>query len=130
MEGYIRYMENILHLSYKTIDNKKLYLHMFCVYLNVFRIDLKDINLNTITGFYDYHHFSESEKHNCIHTLRGYFHFLYEFEKTEFDYAVYVLSDNYKRHKILPTTYTAEEIKRMKWYCVRTKPKEKPEFVH
>ena len=26
--------------------------------------------------------------------------------------------------------YTAEEIKRMKWYCVRTKPKEKPEFVH
>lgn len=26
--------------------------------------------------------------------------------------------------------YTAEEIKRMMWYCVRTKPKETPEFVH
>ena len=113
MESYIHYMENSLHLSYKTIDNKKLYLHMFCVYLNAFGIDLKDINLNTFTEFYDYHHFSESGKHNCIHTLRGYFHFLYEFEKTEFDYAVYVLSDNYKRHKILPTTYTAEEIKRI-----------------
>lgn len=113
MESYIRYMESVLHLSYKTVDNKKLYLHKFCVYLNSAGIDLKDFNLDTITTFYDYYRFSESEKHNCIHALRGYFHFLYAYEKTEFDYAIFVLGDNYKRHRKLPTTYTEEEIKRI-----------------
>jgi len=69
--------------------------------------------LETIKDFYQYYHLSESEIHNCIHCLRGFFHFLYDFEKTEFDYSVFVLGDNYKRHRKLPTTYTEEEIRRI-----------------
>lgn len=110
---YFRYAENELHLSFKTIDNKKLYLYRFTEFLNLRHITLSEINLATINDFYKHYNLSEAEIHNCIHCLRGFFHFLHIFGKTEFDYSIFVLADNYKRHRKLPTTYTTDEIKRI-----------------
>jgi site-specific recombinase XerD len=113
MEEYLQYLNNTLHLTEDTISNKSRYLLAFNIYLENHRISLEDVSIDTLTDFYTNQNYTLASKHNCNSALKLYLRYAYENGITTKDCSIYVLSDNYKKHCKLPTTYSEEEIKRM-----------------
>jgi len=111
MEDYLHYLRTIVSLDENTISNKRYYLLSLNAYLENRRIALEDVDVDTFINFYAYQNYSLASKHNSNGTLRLFLRYTYDTGITSRDYSTYILSDNYKKHCKLPTTYTEEEIK-------------------
>ena len=110
---YLEYCEKDLSYSYKTIENKRLYLHDFSSYLEANSLSFDDLNLEEMEKFFSFKDYSLSSRHNSASCIRIFLRYIFDNGKTSKDNSVYVLGDNFRKGRNLPTTYEEEEIQRM-----------------
>jgi site-specific recombinase XerD len=113
MKDYLIYLERDIGLKQNTLSNKRFYLVLFNEYLETHGYNFYDISTRLIAEFYYHQSFSLASKHNCNSTLRLFLKYLFDFGFTENDHSIYIMPDNYKKSKKLPTTYEVAEIKRI-----------------
>ena len=111
--NYLEYCEKDLSYSYKTIENKRLYLHDFSSYLEANSLSFDDLNLEEMEKFFSFKDYSLSSRHNSASCIRIFLRYIFDNGKTLKDNSVYVLGDNFRKGRNLPTTYEEEEIQRM-----------------
>jgi len=113
MEEYLQHLCNVVCLSEKTISNKKHYLLDFNTYLEERRVNLNNLDIDVIAGYYAHKNYSLASRHNCNSALRLFLRHAYDVGMTTSDCSFCILPDNYNRKRKLPTTYNEVEIKRM-----------------
>lgn len=111
MQSYLHHGKYTLSLSIETIRNKEQYLYDFYKYLNSNSYSLNDLSTAVIESFFTSMGYSLSSRHVSASTLRIFLRFVYDKSLTSKDYSLYILSDNYKKHNKIPTTYNEAEIR-------------------
>ena len=110
---FLDYATNKLERSASTVDAYRVALHRLLHYLETNAYDIIDINIDVIQDFLNNNCNTIGARHSYNNTLRQFLRYLYTIHYTENDFSVYVLPDNYNRHRTIPTTYTEDEIKRI-----------------
>ena len=110
---YLECCEKDLSYSYRTLEGKRLYLHDFSSYLELKSLNFDDLNIEEMENFFSLKNYSLSSRHNCASCLRLFLRYIFENGKTLRDNSIYVLEDNYRKGRNLPTTYEENEIQNM-----------------
>lgn len=110
---YLDYCKNELVLSEKTIENKRLYLYSFCKYLGVKQIGFDDLTIEYTEDFFKSMNYTLASRHNAARSISIFLRYVYDGKKSSRDNSVFILSDNYRKDRKLPTTYEEEEIKEL-----------------
>ena len=110
---YLECCEKDLSYSYRTLEGKRLYLHDFSSYLELKSLNFDDLNIEEMENFFSLKNYSLSSRHNCASCLRLFLRYIFENGKTLRDNSLYVLEDNYRKGRNLPTTYEENEIQNM-----------------
>ena len=110
MELYLSYTRNILSLSNETIRNKEQYLYEFHAFLNGRGLFPDDLNVDMVEEFFKSMGYSLASRHNAGSVLRIFLRHAYDNGLTKKDCSINILSDNYKKHCKIPTTYGETEI--------------------
>lgn len=108
---YLEHCKNDLKQADSTIKNKELYLFNLCSYMNLKKLKLEELSVNTIEDFYSTMNYSLASRHNAGLNFKNFLRYAYFIGKTTKDNSVLIPADNYKRHRNLPTTYEESEIK-------------------
>lgn len=111
MENYLTYLGSVVGLKQNTLSNKRFYLILLNEYLESNGYTYSDISMQLITSFYNNQSLTLASKHNCNSTLRLFLKYLFDSGFTQYDCSIYIMPDNYKKSKKLPTTYEEAEIK-------------------
>jgi site-specific recombinase XerD len=110
MEWYLSYTRDILSLSDETIRNKEQYLYEFHAFLNERNLSPDDLNVDRGEEFFKAMGYSLASRHNASSVLRIFLRYAYDKGLTNKDCSIIILSDNYKKHCKIPTTYEETEI--------------------
>lgn len=110
MELYLLYTRNILSLSNETIRNKEQYLYEFHAFLNERSLSPDDLNVDRVEEFFKCMRYSLASRHNAGSVLRIFLRHAHDNGLTKKDCSNIILSDNYKKHCKIPTTYEETEI--------------------
>lgn len=110
---YLDYCRNDLVLAKKTIENKRIYLHDFCKYLNVNNLHADALSIETAENFFSSMSYSLASRHNAARNIKIFLRFVFDHGYSEKDDSVYIRPDNYKKNCKLPTTYEEDEIKKL-----------------
>lgn len=113
VSAYLDFCRLTLGNARKTLDNKRLYLHDFSKYMDNAGMTFSDLSINVIEGFFKYKDYTLASRHNCALIIRHFLQHAYDEGKSEKDCSVYVLKDNYRKNRKLPTTYEKWEIRDM-----------------
>ena len=110
---YLDYCKNELLLAAKTIENKRLYLYNFCNYLNLKGIVFDALTIQYTEDFFASMNYTLSSRHNAARNISLFLQFVFDRGMSVKDTSVYILPDNYKKDRKLPTTYEEDEIKKL-----------------
>ena len=110
---YLEYCKKELVLAEKTIENKRLYLYNFCNYLNIKQLGFDDLTIRHTEDFFASMNYTLASRHNAARNISLFLQFAYDYGKSARDTSVFILPDNYKKDRTLPTTYEEEEIKEL-----------------
>lgn len=110
---YLDYCKGELVLAEKTIENKRLYLYNFCNYLNIKKLGFDDLTIRHTEDFFASMNYTLASRHNAARNISLFLQFAYDHGKSVKDTSVFILPDNYKKDRKLPTTYEEEEIKEL-----------------
>lgn len=113
MLEFFDYAEEKLHRATTTVYSYKFTLEKFNRYLERRNMSIRDIEFDTVEGFLKEHSSTVGIRHSHANSLRQFFRYLYHQHYTETDFSLFIMRDNYNRHKNVPTTYTEEEIRRI-----------------
>ena len=108
---YLGLCNTRLQLSPRTIEAKELYLYEFTQYLITTGYKLDDLKTDIVEGFFRYKNYSLASRHNAARNIKLFLRYAFEIGATQRDQSIYVLKDNYKEQRKLPTTYDESEIK-------------------
>lgn len=108
---YLDYCKDILQLSYRTIEGRRFYLHKFCQYLNVLAKSFDDLSVELTEKFFESMEYSLASRHNAARNISLFLKYVYDIGKSKKDTSVFILPDNYRKNRTLPTTYEETEIK-------------------
>lgn len=111
MEIYLNHLENFAMLKANTLSNKRYYLHLFNKFLELRQLTFNDMEMIHLAEFFQSQSTSLASRHNCSSTLRLLLKYLYHKGMTQQDKSFYIMPDNYKRSRKLPTTYEESEIR-------------------
>lgn len=112
-EEYLGYCSSELFLAEKTIENKRLYLHAFCRFMNANSLGYGDLSVENMELFFYSMGYSLASRHNAARNIKLFLQFIYDKGKSDKDCSVFILPDNYKKDCKLPTTYEEDEIREM-----------------
>lgn len=110
---YLDYCKNELILAEKTIENKRLYLHNFCNYLDVKGLGFDDLTIEYMEDFFSSMNYTLASRHNAARNISLFLQFAFDSGKSVKDTSVYILPDNYRKNSKIPTTYEEDEIKKL-----------------
>lgn len=111
--NYLEYCRNELVLAEKTLENKRLYLHQFYRYLDINRLHVDVLSIDSVEAFFTAMGYSLSSRHNAARTISLFLQFIYDKGETLRDNSIYILPDNYRKECKLPTTYEEDEIRKL-----------------
>ena len=111
--SYLEFCRSGLGNAQRTLDNKRLYLHDFSKYMDDFGMSFSDLSIEAIEDFFKYKDYSLSSRHNGSRVIRHFLQYTYDNGMAEKDCSIYVLKDNYRKNRKLPTTYEEQEIRDM-----------------
>ncbi|MEA1884006.1 MAG: site-specific integrase [Thermotogota bacterium] len=111
MENYLTHLESVIGLKQSSLSNKRFYLILLNDYLESNGYTYSNMSVQLVTGFYNSQSFTLASRHNCNSTLRLFLKYLFDSGLTHYDCSIYIMPDNYKQSKKLPTTYEEAEIK-------------------
>lgn len=72
-----------------------------------------DLSIEIIEEFFKYKNYSLASRHNGSQIIRHFLQHVYDEKESEKDCSVFVLKDNYRKDRNLPTTYEEQEIRDM-----------------
>jgi site-specific recombinase XerD len=111
IQDFLAY-RNTQGLSEDTINNNKLYLHRFLIYLNSNSVlALSDLDKQHILGFINgLGSASKATIHCTLCSLRCFLRYLFDNEYLDSDLTYLVPKSSYRKEARLPTTYTKDEV--------------------
>lgn len=110
---YLDYCRLELGNAQKTLDNKRLYLYDFSKYVDDSGLSFCDLSIAVMEEFFKFKGYTPASRHNGSNAIRHFLQHAYDEGKSEKDCSVYVLKDNYRKDRKLPTTYEEQEIRDM-----------------
>lgn len=110
---YLDYCKAELMLAEKTVENKRLYLYHFCRYMKVNGLSYEDLSIEAVETFFSSMNYTLASRHNAARSIRLFLAYAYDDGKACKDCSVYILPDNYRKDRKLPTTYEEDEIRRL-----------------
>ncbi len=110
---YLDYCRLELSNAQKTLDNKRLYLYDFSKYMDDAGLSFCDLSIVVMEDFFRFKGYTLASRHNGANIIRRFLQRAYDEGKSEKDCSVYVLKDNYREDRKLPTTYEEQEIRDM-----------------
>lgn len=111
--NYLEFCRMELGNAKKTLDNKRLYLYDFSKYMDDATMTFTDLSIEIIEEFFKYKNYSLASRHNGSQIIRHFLQHVYDEKESEKDCSVFVLKDNYRKDRNLPTTYEEQEIRDM-----------------
>lgn len=109
---YLDYMRNTLGRKKSTVDGAEYYLYLLYCYLTSHGLELESIDFDVIENFHKEQGYSLSTLHSCAGIIRRFLKYIYESSKSDSNYSVYVVKDNYRiRESKLPSIYSEDEIR-------------------
>lgn len=108
---YLDYMRDTLGRKKSTVDGAEYYLYLFYCYLTSHEFEIENIDFDVIENFHKEQGYTLGTLHSCAGIIRRFLKYLYVSGKSNSDYSVYVVPDNYRtRESKLPSVYSEEEI--------------------
>ena len=127
--SYLSYARNVLELSASTLVNKELYLYSFYEYMRKHSLNIDGLSIAVIEDFFTEMGYTLASRHNCGSAIRIFLRYVFDSGMEKKDWSIYVLSDNYKQNRELPTTYEESEISRMIAAVDRASPTGKRDYL-
>ena len=112
-EDYLNYCKTELLLSERTIADKRLYLYNFCNYMNIRNLGFDELSIACTEDFFSSMKYSSASRHNAARAVKMFLRFAYDNGKCRKDNSVFILPDNYRKDRKIPTTYEEDEIKKL-----------------
>ena len=114
IEQYLDYMINVLKRKQHTVYSAEYYLFLFYTFLTSHGYEITDINFDIIEDLHHEQGYSMNTLHSSAGIIRRFLEYIYKSGNSEKDYSIYIVPDNYRiRESKLPSTYTAEEIRKV-----------------
>lgn len=111
--SYLDYCRTEFTLAKETIEDKKRHLYHFYKYMNIKQLDFDNISIEEIENFFTLQDYTLYRRHRTAKYIKAFLKFVYDIGKSKKDMSIFVLQDNYRKNRKLPTTYEEEEIKKL-----------------
>lgn len=129
-DEYLSFCLNERRLSNPSVEQRKLAIYRFDIFLTEHKFELYDLNTNSFEDFFASKHCTKSSRRQYKTIIRELYRYFYEKKILSKDLSTLILKEPKVHHtsKIL-TTYTEDEIKRMINAVSRSSAKGKRDYL-